>query len=90
MPNMGIWQILLILLVILLIFGAARLPALAKSMGQSARAFRGEMKQMKDENAAEDESAAPATTAQPTVQEKDGGYTLNGEPVAKPNDSSQQ
>lgn len=54
---MGIqgWQWLLILLVILLLFGAAKLPALAKSMGQSARVFKGEMKAMKDED-------GPATT----------------------------
>ncbi|UNK69313.1 Sec-independent protein translocase subunit TatA [Microbacterium sp. H1-D42] len=41
----------IILIIILLLFGAAKLPALAKSMGQSARVFKGEMKAMKDENA---------------------------------------
>jgi len=46
----GIWQILLILAIVLLIFGAARLPALAKSLGQSARVFKGEIKQMKEED----------------------------------------
>lgn len=58
--NAGVWQILLILVIILLIFGASRLPALAKSMGQSARAFKGEMKQMKDEGKAESEADSPA------------------------------
>jgi sec-independent protein translocase protein TatA len=53
------WHFLIILAVILLLFGAAKLPALAKSMGQSARVFRGEMKAMKDEDA----PATPATTA---------------------------
>lgn len=84
--HMGIWQLLLILAVILLIFGAARLPALARSLGQSARAFKGEMQQMRDEDAARDD-AAPATTAHPTVAGE--GTTLNGEAVSKPNDSSQ-
>ena len=46
------WHFLIILAVILLIFGAAKLPALAKSMGQSARVFKGEMKAMKEEDAA--------------------------------------
>src|SRR5690606_20359288 len=36
------WHLLIILVVILLLFGAAKLPALAKSMGQSARVFKGE------------------------------------------------
>ena len=43
------WHFLIILAVILLLFGAAKLPALAKSMGQSARVFKGEMKAMKDD-----------------------------------------
>ena len=44
-------HLLIILAVILLLFGAAKLPALAKSMGQSARVFKGEMKAMKSEDA---------------------------------------
>ena len=58
------WHFLIILAVILLLFGAAKLPALAKSMGQSARVFKGEMKAMKDE----DVSSKPETpTADGTV-----------------------
>ncbi|MFG6504020.1 twin-arginine translocase TatA/TatE family subunit [Microbacterium sp. P05] len=62
------WHLLIVLAVILLLFGAAKLPALAKSMGQSARVFKGEMKAMK----AEDEpevvpSAMPATPAATTL-----------------------
>ncbi len=54
------WHFLIILAVILLLFGAAKLPALAKSMGQSARVFKGEMKAMKDDDAAA-KPAVPAT-----------------------------
>jgi sec-independent protein translocase protein TatA len=53
----------IILIIILLLFGAAKLPALAKSMGQSARVFRGEMKAMKAEDAAEKAESAPAADA---------------------------
>ena len=61
------WPHLLVFLaVILLIFGAAKLPALAKSVGQSARIFRGEMKAMKDDDTkdgkASSEAPAPVTT----------------------------
>ncbi len=75
---MGIqgWQWLLILAVILLLFGAAKLPALAKSMGQSARVFKGEMKAMKEEDAA---SAAPVT---------EGTASNTSAPQAKPTDAS--
>lgn len=62
------WQWLLILAVILLLFGAAKLPALAKSVGQSARVFKGEMKAMKEDDKPSVDSPAPvadrtATTA---------------------------
>lgn len=55
-------HLLIILAVILLLFGAAKLPALAKSLGQSARVFKGEMKAMKSDDAA-DATAADGTTA---------------------------
>jgi sec-independent protein translocase protein TatA len=69
------WHLVIILAVILLLFGAAKLPALAKSMGQSARVFKGEMKAMKDDDAAASatdattaaSTQAPATTALPTA-----------------------
>lgn len=55
-------HLLIILAVILLLFGAAKLPALAKSVGQSARVFKGEMKAMKDDDTVPGaESATPAS-----------------------------
>lgn len=62
------WQWLLIIVVILLLFGAAKLPALAKSMGQSARVFKGEIKAMKEEDTVakspvSDAPSAPTTAA---------------------------
>ncbi|MET0812721.1 MAG: Sec-independent protein translocase subunit TatA [Microbacterium sp.] len=64
MGNLTGWHLLIVLAVILLLFGAAKLPALARSMGQSARVFKGEMKAMKDENApVVVDPAAPAGTA---------------------------
>ncbi len=61
------WQWLLILAVILLLFGAAKLPALAKSVGQSARVFKGEMKAMKDDDKPAGDATAPAPTVEGTV-----------------------
>jgi sec-independent protein translocase protein TatA len=42
-------EILLILVVILLLFGAKRLPDMAKSIGQSVREFRKGIRDMKDD-----------------------------------------
>lgn len=52
------WHLLVLVLVVLLLFGAAKLPALAKSMGQSARLFKGEMKAMKDDDGKTDQASA--------------------------------
>lgn len=71
------WHLLIVLAVILLLFGAAKLPALAKSMGQSARVFKGEMKAMKDDDAARTESA----TVDPTTV-KDSGIDPETPPRA--------
>ncbi len=41
---LGGWKLLIILVVVLLLFGATRLPALARAIGQSRNAFKSEMK----------------------------------------------
>jgi sec-independent protein translocase protein TatA len=38
------WHALIILVVVVLLFGATKLPGLAKSVGQSMKIFRSEMK----------------------------------------------
>jgi len=43
-------HILLLLLVLVILFGAKRLPDSAKSLGKSMRIFESEMKEMKDES----------------------------------------
>jgi sec-independent protein translocase protein TatA len=55
MPNMGKWEIGILLIVILVLFGAKRLPDSARSLGRSMRIFKSEMKEMKtDESPAEE------------------------------------
>jgi sec-independent protein translocase protein TatA len=49
MGSLGIGEILLILLIFLLLFGAGRLPVLANSLGVAVRRFRGELKDVKTE-----------------------------------------
>lgn len=56
------WHLIIIIAVIVLLFGAPKLPGLAKSLGQSLRIFRGEMKQMKDE-AKDDKQGTASTTS---------------------------
>ncbi|CAN5136530.1 hypothetical protein BH11ACT3_BH11ACT3_08340 [soil metagenome] len=42
--NLTGWHFLIVLAIILLLFGATKLPALAKSVGQSAKVLRNELK----------------------------------------------
>ncbi len=62
------WHIVVLLAVIVLLFGANRLPSLAKSVGQSLKIFKNEVKDLTDENgtadAKDDRSASerPDTT----------------------------
>ena len=55
------WHGIIILVIVLLLWGAPKLPGLAKSMGQSMRIFRKEMKGLGDDKAAE-KSEKPAAT----------------------------
>ena len=50
--NISGWELLIILLVVLLFFGASRLPGLARSLGASAKEFRDGL----EEGAPEDEA----------------------------------
>jgi sec-independent protein translocase protein TatA len=40
MPNVGPWEIVLLLLLALLLFGAKRLPEIGRSVGQGMREFK--------------------------------------------------
>ena len=44
LENLGGWHLLVILAVVILMFGATRLPALSKGIGQSIRIFRNEVR----------------------------------------------
>lgn len=62
--NMTGWHVVILLALVLLLFGAAKLPALARSVGQSARIFKGEITAMKTPDAAP-AAAATADAAAP-------------------------
>ncbi|WP_416443494.1 twin-arginine translocase TatA/TatE family subunit [Leucobacter sp. HNU] len=59
--NLSGWHFVIILFIILLLFGAPKLPALAKSLGQSARILRKEVSSDADK-------PAEGTDADPAVK----------------------
>lgn len=64
MPNFGVWEWLVILIIVLVIFGASRLKDIGQGLGGAINAFRREVKQGKEE----DEAQANAT---PTPNKED-------------------
>jgi len=60
------WHLLIIIAVVVLLFGAPKLPGLARSLGQSMRIFRSEIKTMKEEST-EAKPDAATNTASTTV-----------------------
>lgn len=50
------WHALIILAVVVLLFGATKLPALAKSVGQSMKIFKNEMKTADSDDTTKDTS----------------------------------
>ena len=77
MPNIGWTELIVILFVVLLLFGANKLPDLARSMGRSARIFKSEVKEMREEDEAGTATqqrqieSAPAQETRSATQEAD-------------------
>lgn len=78
---MGPREILIILVIVLLLFGAPKLPQLARSLGQSLRILKDETKSLTDDGA-QDKETGPAS--------KDGagpdGGTENDKPATSSSD----
>jgi sec-independent protein translocase protein TatA len=54
--GIGVTEILLILLIVLLLFGAKRLPEIAKGMGKSIKEFKKGMRDVEEDIKKEDDS----------------------------------
>ena len=51
----GIWETLLVFGIIMLLFGAKKLPMLARGLGSGVRNFKGELQAPPDESESEDD-----------------------------------
>lgn len=67
--NLGGWEFMLILVAILLLFGAKKLPELARGLGKGIREFKDATTQIQTEISTEANSPVQATqTADPASQ----------------------
>lgn len=65
MPNLKGWEWLIIVALILLLFGAKRLPDAARGLGRSLRIFKAETKGLAEDGAKADPKADPKADAAP-------------------------
>ncbi|GAA5155006.1 MULTISPECIES: Sec-independent protein translocase subunit TatA [Amycolatopsis] len=65
------WHLIILVLIVVLLFGAKRLPDAARSIGKSMKIFKAETKDLAGESAAEPEKKElPAATAQPAAADQ--------------------
>lgn len=50
MGGIGMWELVVILLIVVVIFGASRLPQLGKGLGEGIRNFKTSLKSGEEEN----------------------------------------
>ena len=91
--RLGAPEIILILVVIFLLFGAKKLPDMARSLGKSARILKSEAKAMKEEGSGGAPAPAPGTGEQPPAQrtiQAAPGDVNSARPVNEPTDTTQR
>ena len=64
---LGTTEIILIVVALFLLFGASRLPQLAKSLGQSRKAFKEGMREAEEESRIEEERRINAPVSAPQI-----------------------
>jgi sec-independent protein translocase protein TatA len=72
MPNLSGWTGLILLLVVILLFAAPKLPQLARSLGQSMTIFKKEIKNKDADDDASSASAASTVSDPAAVTKADG------------------
>lgn len=79
MPQGAEW--LVILAIVILVFGAAKLPDLARGTGQALRIFKAETKGLKDDDKDDEGPAAPAELPPTSLAEETKAQSpIVGEP----------
>ena len=94
MGNLGPTEIILILLVVVLLFGAKKLPELARGSGRALRIFKAETKGLMEDDQREDSATDPhgrplgqiATTGPPPPAPVAGSHSVT--PTAYPVDET--
>ncbi|MFJ4471349.1 Sec-independent protein translocase subunit TatA [Streptomyces sp. NPDC089424] len=93
--RLGAPEIILILVVIILLFGAKKLPDMARSLGKSARILKSEAKAMKDDSKSSAPADPPHTDEQQAapsqrIIQASPGDVSSSRPVNEPTDTTKR
>lgn len=94
MGQVGIWQLAIILGIVVLLFGAKKLPEMARSLGKSARILKSEAAAMKNDGPAtdgahNDSGTAEQSVAAPKTIQAAPGDVSTARPVDEPKRTTQ-
>ena len=67
-----VWHMIVLLVLVLIVFGSSKLPDIAKSVGQSMKVFKKEIKELRDDDSKE---------GQAQLQQQPQGGTYYTEPT---------
>ena len=87
MGSLSPWHRAIIAILVIVLFGAKKLPDAARSLGKSMRIFKSEMREMQSENKAEASALETNTSTSTPVQSQrvdPSAATEQGHPEARP------
>lgn len=78
--SIGPWEITIVVLVILILFGGKRLPELARGLGKGIREFRGAVSDTSDQlkNSLKDDSPPPGSPGESSPPDTKSGDNQSG------------
>ena len=75
--NLGMWEMLIILFIVLLLFGARRLPEIGGSLGKGIREFKGSVREIEHELKIPDDPKHKSTPP-PSKEDEEPRRLTNG------------
>lgn len=83
MPNLGPTELIIIAVVLVMLFGAKKLPDTARALGRSMRIFKSETKAMQHDDDASRPAQSPAPSAELPAPSPQDATTINGRPLSE-------
>lgn len=86
MGRISAWQIIILVIFVLLIFGSAKLPEIASSIGKSLKVFKKEVTELRDgvDDTSTPDEPGPSTTGGHAETPRNSSSTTDANPDGPP------